>query len=188
MLGNRKGAWWKIKILFPITERSIASYLKNVVDEEMFIQSGKNLPHTWRRHNIFQKMSWYLFAPKFNFLGMLLTFYLFLIIYFYDIVRPTSSFPPLQYTRCPDLPSCSFVPLDGTYFGTGAICHGLWRQGYPSSRWPWSSSKPCFYLGGESMHEKVNGCNSILFPMVAFITPSLLSCIAYPMKIIDKSL
>jgi hypothetical protein len=98
---------------------------------------------------------------------MLLTFYLSLIIYFYGVVRPTSSFPPLQYTMCPSLPSCSSAPLDGTYVGAGVICHGLWRQGYPSSRWLWSSFKPCFYLRGGSMHEKVNGCNSIPFSMVA---------------------
>jgi hypothetical protein len=154
----------------------------------MFIRSGKNLPHAWRRHSLFQKMSWYLFTPKFNFRGMLLTFYLSLIIYFYGIVRPTSSFPPLQYTRCPSLPSCSSAPLDGTYVGAGAICHGLWRQGYPSSRWPWSSFKPCFYLGGRSMHEKVDGYHSIPFPMVMLITPSLLCCSAYLGKIINKSL
>jgi hypothetical protein len=38
------------------------------------------------------------------------------------------------------------------------------------------------------MHEKVNGCNSIPFPMVVLIIPSLLYCSAYPGKIIDKSL
>jgi hypothetical protein len=36
----------EIKILFPITKRSIASYLKNVVEEHMFIRSAKILPHT----------------------------------------------------------------------------------------------------------------------------------------------
>jgi hypothetical protein len=118
---------------------------------------------------------------------MLLTFYLFLIIYFYGVVRPTSSFPPLQYTRYPSLSSCSSAPLDGTYVGAGAICHGLWRQGYPSSRWPWSSFKPCFYLRGGSMHEKVNGFNSIPFPMVALIIPSLLYCSAYHGKIMIRA-
>jgi hypothetical protein len=43
-------------------------------------------------------------------------------------------------------------------------------------------------LGGGLMQEKVNGCNSIPFPMVALITPSLLFCSAYPGKIIDKTL
>jgi hypothetical protein len=38
------------------------------------------------------------------------------------------------------------------------------------------------------MQEKVNGCNSIPFPMVALIIPSLLFYSAYPGKINGKIL